>query len=77
VVAIADEFLQDACDQGESFGVVEADTSCETALGEGAGLGDEELVDLSWGRISMSVEMVWRAGWEFCYLLRCQLHGFV
>ena len=52
VVAIADEFLQDAGDQGEGFGVVEADTSCETALGEGAGLGDEELVDLSWwGRI--------------------------
>ena len=52
VVAIADEFLQDAGDQSEGFGVVEADTSCETALGEGAGLGDEELVDLQWwGRI--------------------------
>ena len=46
VRAITDEFLQDAGDQGEGFGVVEADTSCETALGEGAGLGDEELVDL-------------------------------
>lgn len=52
MVAIADEFLQDAGDQGEGFSVVKADTSCETTLGEGAGLGDEELVDLSWwGRI--------------------------
>lgn len=46
VFAIADEFVQGAGDEGEGFGVVEADAAGETALGEEAGLGDDELVDL-------------------------------
>ena len=46
MVAIADEFLEDAGDKGEGFGVVKAHAAGESALGEGAGLGDEELVDL-------------------------------
>jgi len=72
VVSIADEFLQDAGDECECFSVVEADTSCETALGEGAGLGDEELVDLSWwGKNSMSVGEGCNASRMLCYLLRC------
>lgn len=46
VVAIADQFVEDAGDQGESFGVVEADAAGEAALSELPGLGDEELVNL-------------------------------
>ena len=44
--AIADEFMKNAGYKGESFGVVQAYAASESALGEGAGLGDEELVDL-------------------------------
>ena len=44
--AIANEFVEDAGDEGESFGVVQAHAAGESALGEGAGLCDEELVDL-------------------------------
>jgi hypothetical protein len=58
VVAIANEFLQDAGDQGEGFGVVETDASSETALGEGAGLGYEELVDLYRGGEEFNVSLV-------------------
>ena len=39
VLAIADEFVQDAGDEGEGFGVVEADAAGETTLGESADLG--------------------------------------
>lgn len=44
--AITDELLEDAGNEGEGFGVVQAHAAGEAALGEGAGLGDEELVDL-------------------------------
>ena len=44
--AIADEFVEDAGDEGEGFSVVEAYAASESALGESAGLCDEELVDL-------------------------------
>jgi hypothetical protein len=44
--AIADEFLENAGDEGESFGVVQAHTTGKSPLREGAGLCDEELVDL-------------------------------
>jgi hypothetical protein len=44
--AIADEFVENAGYESEGFGVVEAHAAGESALGEGAGLCDEELVDL-------------------------------
>lgn len=44
--AIADELVQDAGDQGEGFGVVEADAAGQAALGEEARLRYEEFVDL-------------------------------
>lgn len=50
VCAIADEFVQDGSDQGEGFSVVEANSTCKAALGESAGLGYEEFVDLVWGK---------------------------
>ncbi|KAK0300374.1 hypothetical protein LTR01_009286, partial [Friedmanniomyces endolithicus] len=46
VGAIADELVQDAGDEGEGFGVVEAEAPREAALGEGANLGYEEFIDL-------------------------------
>ena len=47
VVAIADQFMQDIGDEGEGFGVVQAHTAGEAFLGEEAGLGDDEFVDLA------------------------------
>ena len=44
--AIADEFMEHIGDEGEGFGMVQAHAAGESALGEGAGLCDEELVDL-------------------------------
>ena len=50
--AIADEFMENAGDKSKGFGMVQAHAAGKSALGEGAGLGDEELVDLQWwGRI--------------------------
>ena len=54
--AIANEFIKNAGDESESFGVVQAHAAGKSALGEGAGLCDEELVDL---QIMMSR---WRFG---------------
>ena len=74
--AIADKFMENAGDEGEGFGVVQAHAASESALGEGAGLCDEELVDLE---IMISR---WRFGigkvdWGFLlYLFRCQLHCY-
>lgn len=34
VVAIANQFVQDACDEGECFGVVESHSASEASLGE-------------------------------------------
>lgn len=50
--AIADEFMKNAGDKSKGFGVVQAYTAGKSALGEGAGLCDEELVDL-WFMMSM------------------------
>lgn len=47
VGAIADEFVQDAGDEGQRFGVVESHAAGEAALGEVAEGGDEEFVDLA------------------------------
>jgi hypothetical protein len=46
VVAIANEFVQDCRYECECFGMVQFDTASETSLGEEAGLGKEEFVDL-------------------------------
>ncbi|KAK0933243.1 hypothetical protein LTR29_015209, partial [Friedmanniomyces endolithicus] len=59
VGAIADELVQDAGDEGEGFGVVEAEAAGEAALGEGADLGYQEFVDLvvaGWGVSMLGVE---------------------
>ena len=52
VRAIADEFVENAGNQSKGFGMVQAHTTGKSALGEGAGLCDEELVDL-WFMMSM------------------------
>ena len=44
--AIADEFMENAGDKSKGFGMVQAHAAGKSALGEGAGLCDEELVDL-------------------------------
>jgi hypothetical protein len=44
VRSIADELVQDAGDQGEGFGAVEAHAAGEAALGEGAQVRDGEFV---------------------------------
>jgi hypothetical protein len=46
VVAISDQFVEDGRDNGKGFGVVESNTAGETALGEGAKLADDQLVEL-------------------------------
>lgn len=63
--AIADEFMKNAGDKSKGFGVVQAYTAGKSALGKGAGLCDEELVDL-WFMMSMwnfEVEKVDRGDW--------------
>jgi hypothetical protein len=44
--AIANEFVKNAGDKSKGFGMVQAHAAGKSALGEGAGLCDEELVDL-------------------------------
>lgn len=44
--AIAYEFMKNIGDEGEGFGMIQAHAAGKSALGEGAGLCDEELVDL-------------------------------
>jgi hypothetical protein len=44
--AIADEFVKNTGDESKGFGMVQAHAASKSALGEGAGLCDEELVDL-------------------------------
>ena len=46
VRAITDEFVENTGYKSEGFGVVQAYAAGESTLGEGAGLCDEELVDL-------------------------------
>ena len=46
MVAIPDQFVQDAGDEGECLCVVEAHAAGEALLGEEAGLRYDELVDL-------------------------------
>lgn len=46
MISIADQFVQNASDEGEGFGMIEADTAGEAALGELADLGDEEFIYL-------------------------------
>lgn len=52
--AIANEFVQNAGNEGEGFGVVQADTAGQAALSELAELGDDKLVEL---RAYKSVEV--------------------
>jgi hypothetical protein len=72
VVAIADEFVQDAGYQCQCFGVVESDTAGEAALGELACGGDEEFVDLGVAIVSKEC-----FGGEFGYLLGKNLPPWV
>jgi len=85
VVAIADELVQDGGDEGEGFGVVEADAAGEALLGEGAGLVEEEFVYLLKESLSAISTLIWSDGvvegygddGVEVYLLGCQLHGLI
>lgn len=63
--AIADKFMKNAGNQSKGFGMVQAHTTGKSALGEGAGLCDEELVDLwtMFSRWKFSIEKVSRRDW--------------
>lgn len=55
VVAIANQFVQDACDEGESFGMIKSYAACEASLGELADLRYQELIYLRLKSLSASV----------------------
>ena len=47
VAAVADEFMELESDEGGCLGEVELEAASEAALGEAAGLEEEELVDVA------------------------------
>jgi len=67
VGAIADELVQDGGDEGEGFGVVEADAAGEAALGEVAEVGEGEFVYLL--LFMLSIPGCCKAGWSFMLLV--------
>lgn len=70
--AIADELVEHGSNECERFGVVEADTAGEAALGEGAELADEELVEL--GAATVLAVCYCHGNGSRRYLSRRQLH---
>lgn len=66
VGAIADELVQDGGEEGHGFGMVEAEAAGETALSEGAQVGEGEFVDLGGSGVSSGLTARWPSSSGFC-----------